>query len=282
MPDPSELSLRAARCFFARVGPWILLLAAVSLAFPCNGDAQDEEQPGWDTAEEASTDEAPTARARSRPRSTSAAAPSPAEAQLRGADVDLERWDRELTEVQRHTRAYLASWVVGMTALMSFNVYTAMTAESEARSAGFTVASALSGANFLYLLVQGWPALGSHKRFSSMPSNTIGEKVAKATYAHDVIAAQRHKDHISGTIERHIGAFVVGIGAGLGIGLGYQDLYEGLSLGLGVIGVAELLILTRPGSYHPPEKRPTFSLRNVHVSPWADKHARGIGVVGQF
>ncbi len=252
---------------------------AASLALPHVSQAQEQEEepPGWDSVEET-----PAARESSKPRAPSGVVPSPADAQLMGADRDLERWDNELKEVQRETRAYLGSWVVGMTALMSFNVYTAMTAESQARSTAFTVASALSGANFLYLLVQGWPALGSHKRFRSMPSSTIGEKVAKATYAHDVIAAQRHKDHISSTIERHIGAFVVGIGAGLGMGLGYKDLYEGLSLGIGVIGVAELLILTRPGTYHSPEKLPTFSLRNVHVSPWADKYARGIGVVGQF
>ena len=87
----------------------------------------------------------------------------------------------------------------------------------------------------------------------------------------------------SSTIERHIGAFVVGIGAGLGIGLGYNDLYEGLSLGLGVIGVAELIILTRPGTtITAPRSAPPSRCRTLHVSPWADKYARGIGVVGQF
>jgi hypothetical protein len=257
------------------------MLASAPLARVAQAQEQEEDAPpAWESAEEDTTASAPAAPKLRTPRTV--ASEAPADAQLRGADVDLEHWDQELSQVQRETRAYLGSWVVGMTALMSFNLYTAMTAESEARRGGFTVASALSGANFLYLLVQGWPALGSHKRFRNMPSGTIQEKVAKATYAQEVIAAQRHKDHLVATIERHIGAFVVGLGAGLGIGLGYGDLYEGLSLGVGVVGVAELLILTRPGNYHSPEKRPTFSLRNVHVSPWADQYARGIGVVGQF
>ncbi len=275
-----ELHLRA-RFFFSQMAPAVLVATFAFVALPCLGQAQENDQFGWEQVEETQAEESDAPRAPRRLPHV-ATALSPADAQLMGADLDLQRLDDELKQVQRHTRAYLGSWFVGMTALISFNVYTAMTADSEARRAGFTVASALSGANFLYLLVQGWPALGSHKRFRKMASGTITEKVAKATYAHDVITAQRHKDYLVGTIERHIGAFVVGIGAGLGIGLGYKDLYEGLSLGVGVIGVAELLILTRPSNYHPPERRPTFSWQNVRVSPWADRHARGLGLVGQF
>jgi hypothetical protein len=204
------------------------------------------------------------------------------DAQIAGADADLERIGEELRTVQRHSRAYLGSWFIGQSALISANVYIAMTAESEARRAGFTVAAALSSANFLYLLVQGWPSLGSYKRFKAMPSSTLSEKVAKATYAQNVVAAQKNKDRQVNEIERHIGVFAVATGAGLGIGLGYKDLYEGLSLGVGIAVVGELLILTRPNIYHTPEKRPTFALQNLRLSPWGDKYARGVGVAGRF
>jgi hypothetical protein len=263
----------------------LLLLFAMGLvgstALKARAQA-DAEAPDWGQLEDAPDAETAPDAEPALQRDTSPGVPfSPTASQLMGADQDLERWDRELRKVQRQTRAYFGSWFVGQTALTSVNIYIAMNGSTEAKRAAFSVASALSAANFLYLLVQGWPALGSHKRFRKMPSSTLEEKVAKATYAQEVIYAQRNKDRMVNEIERHIGAFVVGTGAGLGIGLAYKDLYEGLSLGIGIIAVAELLILTRPSNFHTPEKRPTFA-QSLRVTPWADKYARGLGLSAQF
>jgi hypothetical protein len=255
----------------------LALVGGCLVVQPFHARAQ-ADAPDWGDVEE----EAPAQEERPiRAPSTNRAPFSPSEAQLAGADQDLERLDGELRTVQRQTRAYFGSWFVGQAALTSVNVYIAMNGSTEAKRTAFTVASALSAANFLYLLVQGWPALGSHKRFRAMPSGTLQEKVAKATYAQEVIAAQRNKDRMVNEIERHLGALVVGTGAGLGIGIAYKDVYEGLSLGIGIIAVAELLILTRPSNFHTPEKRPTFA-QSLRVTPWADKYARGLGLAAQF
>lgn len=274
----------------ARVrAPWLLLTCLVAtVALPERVGAQeDDASSDWGSgaeetasAEEQAPPPEPAAPTRRTP--SARAALSPSDAQLAGADMDLERWDQELRQVQRQTRAYFGAWFVGQSALIGMNLYIAMTTPIEARRMAYTVGTALSGANFLYLLVQGWPALGSHKRFRAMPSSSLQEKVEKATYAQEIIEAQRHKDRLVNGIERHIGAFVVGAGVGFGIGLGYKDLYEGLSIGIGVFAIAELLILTRPNTYHTPEKRPTLALKNLKMSPWADKYARGIGLAGQF
>jgi hypothetical protein len=135
----------------------------------------------------------------------------------------------------------------------------------------------------VHLLVQGWPALGSYKRFEGMPDSTLAEKIAKAGYAERVIAAQRNKDRMTNEIDRHIGVLLGATGCGLGIGFGFKSLLQGLTIGVGVLAIGELAILTRPNIYHSPiEDSKTTVMKTLRITPMADKYARGVGLSAQF
>jgi hypothetical protein len=73
---------------------------------------------------------------------------------------------------------------------------------------------------------------------------------------------------------------VAAVGLGLGVGFYFESIKEGLTLGIGVLSIGELVILSRPHTYHGPHGETLKT--TLAVMPMLDKHARGLGLGARF
>lgn len=206
---------------------------------------------------------------------------APADALQRGLDDDVEATGERLRIAQKRARTYVGTWTVLQTAAISINALVAIRASRDVMRTSYALGAALSAASFLHMLEDGWPVLGSLKRFRRMADDTPELKVKKIDYAERVMAAQANKDRMSNSIDRHIGIGVIAVGCGLGIGLGYNNLREGLSRTLSILFVGELQLLTRPNMFAAHDRNKS-GFTSLAVLPWAERHGSGLQLSAQF